>query len=164
MGKKGDRMSNHSDHRMVSRRELLRHGGRAAMAIAALPLVAGCTVLSATDDNRYVVIMTPGNRFSPAGMSIPVGATVVWRNMDVDPHTSTTRVDLLDDPDRVSLPEGADPWHSGDVLTGAQWSHTFTEPGTYLYACAHHQASGMIGTITVTDDGSATPVSEVEST
>lgn len=153
-------MSDRSDHRSVSRRAVLRQGARAAAALAVLPVVAGCTVLNATDDDRYVVIMTPGSRFNPAGLTIPVGATVVWRNMDVNPHTVTTRVDLLDDPSRVTVPEGAQTWHSGDVMTGEQWTHTFTLPGTYLYACAHHQASGMIGTITVEDEGSATPVAE----
>lgn len=142
-------MTNRIGHRKVTRRDVLRHGGQSAAVLAAASLVAGCTLLDARDDDRYVVEMTTGARYDPGGITVPVGATVVWRNMDESPHTATADADVLPDSDRVSLPEGADSWHSGDVLTGEQWTYTFTVPGTYVYACQHHQADGMIGTVTV---------------
>lgn len=142
-------MNNDIGHRKLTRRDLVRHGGQSTAALAAATLVAGCTVLEARNDDRYVVEMTIRSRYNPSGLTIAAGSTVVWRNMDESRHTVTTDPQFLDDPTRVLLPKGAEPWHSGEILAGEQWDYTFTVPGTYVYACQYHQADGMVATITV---------------
>jgi plastocyanin len=142
-------MSNNFGHGTISRRSLLRRGGQAVAGLAVVTAASGCTWLDATDDDRYMVEITNQARFEPSGLTVPVGATVVWRNMDDRPHTVTTDPDVLPDPTRVSLPDGAEPWDSGEISTGERWTYTFEVPGTYLYACRYHQADGMVGTITV---------------
>lgn len=134
-----------ASRRGLSRRALLR-GIPAALA---LPLVSGCTWLDAVEDERHTVKLTDQARFEPAGLTIPVGATVVWRNMDEQRHTVTGNPEELGDPNRVALPDGAEPWDSGDLLPGEQFTHTFTVPGTYVYACRYLQSEGMVGTVTV---------------
>lgn len=147
-------MMNVDGHRSVSRRSLLRLGGTSVATVMIGALAAGCTLLDAIDDDRYSVTMTDGSRYEPTVLTVPVGATVVWRNLAERPHTATADPDLLDDPSRVSLPDGAEPWDSGDILTGEQWAYTFTRPGTYIYGCQYHQGDGMIGTVTVESDES----------
>lgn len=142
-------MSNNVGDGKLSRRALLRQGGYAVAGLGVATAMSGCTWLDATDDDRYMVEITNQARFEPGGLTIPVGATVVWRNMDARPHTVTTDPDVLPDPSRVSLPDGAEAWDSGEISTGERWTHTFEVPGTYLYACRYHQTSGMVGTITV---------------
>lgn len=145
-------MNDHRDSqpRRISRRALVKGASVAALA----PAIAGCTWLDALEDERYTVEINDRSRFEPAGMTIPVGGTVVWRNEADHRHTVTTDGSVLDDPSRVSIPDGAETFDSGDLSAGQQWSHTFTVPGTYVYACSHHQAEGMIGTVTVEADES----------
>lgn len=136
-------------HGRISRRTLLRRGGRTAAGLAVAATASGCTWLDARDDDRYTVEITTRARFEPGGLTVPAGATVVWRNMDEQPHRVTTDAGILPDPNRVSVPDGAESWDSGDLSAGEQWSYTFDVPGEYLYACSYHQADGMVGTITV---------------
>jgi plastocyanin len=48
------------------------------------------------------------------------------------------------------MPAGTEPFNSGPVEAGKQYSHTFTAPGIYKYFCVPHGADGMVGTIVVT--------------
>lgn len=70
--------------------------------------------------------------FSPSSLTIPVGATVVWRNDDGVAHTAT------------STSPGFD---SGNLDNGAHFSFTFLKAGTYAYVCQYHP--NMTGQITV---------------
>lgn len=63
--------------------------------------------------------------FSPAKLTIPVGATVTWTNHDDVPHTATG----------TNKPKAFD---SGVLDTDQGFSHTFSVPGTYDYFCAVH--------------------------
>jgi plastocyanin len=74
------------------------------------------------------------NFFSPATLLVPAGTTVRWINYGFHTHTVTAQ-------------SGA--WESGPVRRGAEFSLTFTEPGTYRYSCRFHPGQ-MAGTITVT--------------
>ena len=70
--------------------------------------------------------------FSPSALSIPVGATVVWKNDDSTAHTATSTSPAFD---------------SGNLDRGASYSFTFLKAGTYAYVCSYHP--NMTGTITV---------------
>ena len=71
--------------------------------------------------------------FQPAAITVPVGTTVTWTNLDPVAHT-VTDVDFM--------------WDSGLFETQGTFAKTFTEPGTYTYYCIPHPM--MIGTIEVT--------------
>jgi plastocyanin len=63
--------------------------------------------------------------FSPATVTVAVGARVTWVNHDDVPHTVTSKVKprLFD---------------SGTLDTDGRYSFVFTAPGTYDYFCAVH--------------------------
>jgi plastocyanin len=70
--------------------------------------------------------------FEPASVELPEGATVLWTNTGVAPHT-------------VSAEDGS--FDSGTLDPGASFEHTFTTPGTYGYLCQVHPE--MTGTIEI---------------
>lgn len=70
--------------------------------------------------------------FAPPVFNVTVGGTVTWVNKDTTVHTVTSNSSLFD---------------SGTLTTGATWSYTFTQAGTYPYYCTFHPM--MVGTIVV---------------
>ena len=82
-------------------------------------------------------VVEAGNMyFSPADISINMGESVQWNNVQ-GYH------DVVADDGSFSL-DGC----SGPCLIG---SHTFDVAGTYSYVCSPHASMGMVGTITVVD-------------
>jgi len=81
--------------------------------------------------------------YDPEEVTIEVGDTVTWTNVDGIPH------DVVFE----TVPEGVDPQalsHPELFSTiGQNVSTTFTTPGTYTYYCTPHKYAGMVGTITV---------------
>jgi plastocyanin len=73
------------------------------------------------------------NFYLPANFTAKVGQTVTWVNRDASAHTVTSTAGVFD---------------SGVVASGATYSYTFTQPGTYQYYCTIHP--WMKGTIVVT--------------
>ncbi len=71
--------------------------------------------------------------FEPATVSVKVGETVVFTNLDSAVHTATAD-------------EG--PFDSGDLRKGQSFTFTADKPGTYTYFCMPHPY--MKGTIEVT--------------
>ena len=72
--------------------------------------------------------------FKPETLTVRKNDTVVWRNLDVVPHTATAS-------------DGA--WDSGNLDNAAEWSFVFSETGTNDYICLYHPT--MIGSVTVID-------------
>jgi plastocyanin len=72
--------------------------------------------------------------YQPAVLSVPVGTTVVWTNLDPVPHTVTDY-------------DGA--YDSGDFAERETFSMTFNTPGVYEYYCVPHPI--MIGRVEVTN-------------
>jgi len=60
-------------------------------------------------------------KFSPATIEIKKGDTVEWKNDDITPHTATSAT-----------------FDSGSIASDAAWRHTFTQAGSFPYACAFH--------------------------
>lgn len=139
--------------RMVRRRELLRIG----VVMSFAPILAGCAskFTRKSGDKRVVVEMQAANRYDPASVTIPVGATIVWTNASTNRHTATCDPADPDSASYSQLPEGATAWRSGDLNSGETWEHTFTTAGAYVYGCQYHGDRGMLGAITVSDDASA---------
>lgn len=95
--------------------------------------------------------MTNQLTFTPGTVRIQVGETVRWRNSSDIMHTVTADPARASDPGSVSLPEGADAFHSGNLAPGGTFERTFSQPGTYQYFCVPHEAAGMVGRVMVTD-------------
>ncbi|GAA4292430.1 cupredoxin family copper-binding protein [Mycobacterium paraffinicum] len=74
-----------------------------------------------------------GFAFAPATLTVPVGTTVTWTNRDEEPHT-------------VAASDGS--FHSPGMGTGATFTHTFSDAGTFDYVCSIHPM--MRGSVVVT--------------
>jgi len=81
--------------------------------------------------------------FAPENVTVVIGVnnTVMWTNNDTDnggtDHTVTS----------LSVPSGAAPFDSGIMKEGANFTQTFTTPGTYEYHCTIH--AWMTGSVVV---------------
>ncbi len=89
--------------------------------------------------------------FAPEAIQIQAGDMVRWTNTSLLIHTVTAHPDRVADPSRVLLPEGVEPFDSGDLAPGESFTQVFPVPGEYIYLCIPHQAIGMIGRIIVTE-------------
>lgn len=94
---------------------------------------------------QTVTVSMEDNYFAPANITVEPGTTVTWVQNGDNPHTTTSYDGL---------------WDSGMIEggSGGTFSYTFDEPGTYEYYCIPHEDMGMVGTVTVADSGSATPL------
>ncbi|MGH2414793.1 MAG: cupredoxin domain-containing protein [Microcystaceae cyanobacterium] len=72
-------------------------------------------------------------KFEPATVTIAVGETVQFINVDEEPHTATST-------------DGT--FNSKALDTNQTWNYTATKPGTFPYICSIHPF--MKGTLTVT--------------
>lgn len=70
--------------------------------------------------------------FSPMAITVPAGTTVIWKNLDGEPHTVTSADGLF---------------HSPALNQNDTWSFKFTKPGVYKYICSIHPR--MMATVTV---------------
>jgi plastocyanin len=93
--------------------------------------------------------MTNQLRFTPDTVRIRVGETVRWTNSSDVVHTVTADPARATDESRVSLPEGASTFDSGDLAPGATFEQTFTVAGEYRYICVPHELAGMLGVVIV---------------
>ena len=106
-------------------------------AVVALGLVrstASPTTAAAAPTGGPPAVTIKDFAFAPASLTVKAGTTVVWTNVDSEPHTVRT----------VS----SETVKSGTLETNATYSFTFDKPGTYAYHCSIH--TEMHGTITVT--------------
>lgn len=100
-----------------------------AVAAAPAPIEAGPTA-SGEPFSIGVIDLD----YDPRAATVPVGTTVVWTNEGAVPHT-VTAAGLFD---------------SGIMNSGAEFSFTFDDPGTYVYLCTLHP--GMEGRVIVDVD------------
>ena len=70
--------------------------------------------------------------FSPALLTIPVGASVTWKNTDAADRTTTSSDEL---------------WQSDRLGAGEEFSVAFDQAGEFTFFCSIHPS--MKGTITV---------------
>ena len=60
-------------------------------------------------------------QFDPVTLEIMKGDVVEWKNDDLVPHTATSSS-----------------FDSAALASGQSWRHTFTETGSFPYACTFH--------------------------
>ena len=106
----------------------------ASLARAATPLPPAPSAAAAAQarSTQEPTISIHDFSFSPVSLTVAVGATVSWKNLDPEPHT----VRSVDDQFR-----------SGALDQNDSFSFKFVKPGTYRYVCSIHPQ--MVGTITV---------------
>jgi plastocyanin len=134
---------------VLTRRRFVTAGGLALVGLAAPRVVASAEPVEirmrATARGEEVW-------FDPIGVWIAPGRTVRWvREQDV--HT-TTAYHPKNGEHSLRIPEGAQPWDSGFLMTpGAHFDVTFTVEGVYDYFCLPHEEAGMVGRIVVGQPG-----------
>jgi plastocyanin len=79
-------------------------------------------------------VVMSGMAFVPSTLTVTVGTTVTWKNVDGVAHTSTSDTGV---------------WDTGRMVGGATATTTFTTRGTYPYNCVYHASMGMRGTVIV---------------
>lgn len=108
---------------------------RTAMRIAAVVLCASaCQDEGPAPTPAYQVAATPQITFTPASVTVPLGSTVTW-TFGAVPHNVTFSA-VAGRPTDI-------PGQNTNVAVG----RTFTQPGTFGYACTLHP--GMAGSVTV---------------
>ena len=102
-------------------------------ALAFTASVAGATEPVAATAEAANTIKLEHFMFAPGTLTVPVGTTVHWKNLDGEPHT-TVSIDGL--------------FRSGALDQGDSYDFTFKTAGQYRYVCSIHPQ--MVGTIVVT--------------
>ena len=97
----------------------------APIMIAVVLLLAGSPSVTANDQASATNTEVKIDNFSfgPQTVTVPVGATVTWTNLDDIPHTVVST-------DGVFKSKVRD--------TDEKFSYTFTKAGTYSYFCSVH--------------------------
>lgn len=88
-----------------------------------------------------VVVEVANFTFDPANITIVVGETVQWTNIQGNHNVNGSQ---------ATFPNNPENFFSGAVVP-APWtySHTFNTVGVYNYQCDQHVGLGMVGTVTV---------------
>ena len=120
------------------------------LSLAAAVLLTGVTSKSAAATPTVVVKMwdMPPS-FQPVEVTIKAGETVEWKNIGNEVHHATSDPSEAIKRGEVANPPGAEPFYSGFLRPGENFSHTFKIPGVYRYTCVVHEAKGMTGEIVV---------------
>jgi len=108
----------------------------AAIAVAAAGLAMAGGTRAATTHTVEIADFA----FTPQVLTIQVGDTVTWTNLDQVEHTATSTTGAFD---------------SGLLGQNESYSITFSEPGTYDYLCTPHPS--MTGQIVVQAAPAASP-------
>lgn len=142
----------------VSRRSFLIRAGQTALGVAAMPILAACAPSGGGNGGATrspaggtIIEMTDDLRFVPDQITVKVGDTVTWRNTGSIVHTATDDPAKAQDATNAVLPDGAEPWDSGNLAGGEEWSYTFATRGDYTYFCIPHELAGMVAQLTVTE-------------
>lgn len=137
----------------MDRRTYIRTAGLAGVAV-----LAGCLDGRAAGGGDYDVGMTTV-AFEPETVTVPAGATLVWRNTSKQGHTVTAYENQLP-ADAAFFASGGydteqaarDAWFDGfggRLAAGETYQHTFDTPGEHPYFCVPHETAGMTGTVVV---------------
>jgi len=102
------------------------------MKLTSLLLLPGLAVVSSWALAGESTISIKDFMFAPTSITVPVGTTVHWKNLDGEPHTVRG----------VDFDFRSNPLDQNDDFT-----FKFDKPGTYRYVCSIHPQ--MVGTIVV---------------
>jgi plastocyanin len=114
-----------------SRKPVIRRVSRASLFAVALAVISICG-RSATPASAVTTVTIQNFAFSPASLTVPVGGTVTWKNLDGEPHTVRSADETV---------------RSGALDQNESFTFKFDKAGTYKYGCSIHPQ--MAGTIVV---------------
>jgi plastocyanin len=97
--------------------------GSRHIAVAVVVLAATLLAGSPAPAARPITVEIKDFKFTPATLTVPVGATVTWTNDDEEPHTITSATGTFS---------------STGLSHEETFTQKFTRPGTYAYFCALH--------------------------
>jgi plastocyanin len=100
--------------------------------VAAMFMLFAVPDLLAAPATEANAIVLKDFHFSPMSLTVPAGATVIWKNLDGEPHTVVSDAGLF---------------RSGGLDQNDSFTFTFDKPGTYRFICSIHPT--MMGTIVV---------------
>jgi plastocyanin len=93
------------------------------LATPALGGIASAPVAAAPAPAKAQAVTIRSFAFTAQVITVAPGTTVIWTNMDDDPHTVTAN-------DKS--------FHSPALDTGGKFSFTFNRPGEFAYFCSLH--------------------------
>lgn len=110
-------------------------------ALANLPGLTGCTQPTPPEPQEGVTdVAIQGIAFVPKDVTISVGESIRWTNLEPAPIAHTTTSGAPGDADAGSI------WDSGTLNPGESFTRSFDEPETFIYFCDFHPAiPAMIG-------------------
>ena len=108
---------------------------RTVAAIAATVAICLSVAAMAADEGR-VVIEIRDFAFVPEQPAVSPGDIVVWKNLDIVPHTVTSKDDS---------------WDSGLIEAGGTWEMVVTADKVPVYYCRYHPS--MIATLRLAAEG-----------
>lgn len=121
--------------------------------MSALALSPDPAVMEPESAPAAKVTITNHLTFIPHLVTIEAGESVLWVNGSNLLHTVTADPEYAYSELSFTLPEGADPFHSGPLAPGHSFEHRFEVPGTYKYFCNEHEdAAAAFGWIQVTGE------------
>jgi len=114
---------------------ILMTSGLVMLAMLLIAFSISCQATPPTEEEAAPVsnkIELSGFAFVPATVTVTVGTTVTWTNLDSVAHTVTSETDLFD---------------SGNLAPNATFSYSFADRGTFSYYCTIHPS--MRGKVSV---------------
>ncbi len=103
-------------------------------AAAGLSLAAADQRAGPTNSPTPYVVHIKNFAFNPASLTVPLGATVLFKNEDTVAHTATA--------------PGKNGFDSGNLDGGAEFKYVFSKAGKFDYVCNYHpkmKASIVVG-------------------
>ena len=134
---------------LVSRRGFLQFLTLTLGTGMAAPLLTSCDRKNTEEYQVDIVEEQSEMHYSPATLTIPLGATVTWLNKSYYSQSATCDPDQAGKNGIVNLPQGSQPWDSGLLYPGQRFTKTFDNPGTYVYFSLPKLSPNTIGTIIV---------------
>jgi plastocyanin len=123
----------------------LQEHNAALGSLLPVPQVAAPAPVSA----QIFIQMTDHDTFSPAALTVPLGAAITWHNYDTDPHTVTFDPSKGFPGVKVVQPAGAQVFDSGLIDADQSFTYVFDLAGHYIYICTVHAGKGMVATLDV---------------
>ncbi len=114
------------------------------------PLLASCASEKKPEYEVDIVIQQNEISYSPDKLTIPRGSTITWLNKSYYSQSVTCDPKKKASDITANLPTGSQPWDSGLLYPGQQYSKRFDVPGTYIYFSLPRLSAATVGTIIVT--------------
>lgn len=89
---------------------------------AALALTSVSGPAAAAPPKTHTVTID-ASRFTPATLTVAPGDTVIWKNIDLFPHTATSSLGVFD---------------SKEIQPGKTWKYVVPKKGLFAYICSLH--------------------------